>query len=526
MLAAAVTARWRYDFPLAARLAQAALDAGAGFDAELLAAQLASLQGRGADAETRLAALAARASDDAQRALVAITRLDNHVYYLGHIVEALTIADEVEATIADPIWRNEITAKRSGLLLATNGPRAAAEAAQPLLGQAGGRSLVWACINASYSLGRLGRIDEALAAADRGYTANRELKQPIEWYPWYHLFHRGEALAHAGRMAEAEALAEEQYRHGLAEKSPEAQAFFAWQLCKRVGEQGHVRSSVRHGQEAAALFHQLDRPQFVHYCLGYLAMAYALSGQPANAHDVLVHLDGLRLPPTFFMGVDLLQARAWAAVSAGDAPAGCRLLEEAAEVGHNIGDLVGAAAALHALARLGRPKVVVSRMTELAALIEGHLASARAVHVQCLCRGDAGGLEAVASAFETVGADLLAAEAVADAAIAWRRAGDSRRAARTESRLATLAGRCEGAITPALQAVTSRAHITPAERETALLAAVGRSNKEIAQQLHLSVRTVESYLQHVYEKLGIRSRTELATTLEIEKPGPAKLLGH
>src|SRR5207249_397660 len=52
MLAAAVVARWRYDFPLAERLARAAVHAGAGFDAALLAAQLAGLQGRmeGADA--------------------------------------------------------------------------------------------------------------------------------------------------------------------------------------------------------------------------------------------------------------------------------------------------------------------------------------------------------------------------------------------------------------------------------------------------------------------------------------------
>ncbi|MGH9005013.1 MAG: LuxR family transcriptional regulator, partial [Acidimicrobiia bacterium] len=41
MLAAATTARWHGDFPLAERLARAAIDAGAGFEAALLAAQLA-----------------------------------------------------------------------------------------------------------------------------------------------------------------------------------------------------------------------------------------------------------------------------------------------------------------------------------------------------------------------------------------------------------------------------------------------------------------------------------------------------
>ena len=64
-------------------------------------------------------------------------------------------------------------------------------------------------------------------------------------------------------------------------------------------------------------------------------------------------------------------------------------------------------------------------------------------------------------------------------------------------------------MTPALSAIKSRSRLTQAERETALLAAAGRSNKEIAAQLGISVRTVENHLQHVYEKLGISARTEL-----------------
>jgi DNA-binding CsgD family transcriptional regulator len=42
------------------------------------------------------------------------------------------------------------------------------------------------------------------------------------------------------------------------------------------------------------------------------------------------------------------------------------------------------------------------------------------------------------------------------------------------------------------------------------LAAAGRTNREIAQTLFLSVHTVEDNLRRVYGKLGIRSRTELA----------------
>jgi DNA-binding NarL/FixJ family response regulator len=46
----------------------------------------------------------------------------------------------------------------------------------------------------------------------------------------------------------------------------------------------------------------------------------------------------------------------------------------------------------------------------------------------------------------------------------------------------------------------------------ALLAAAGRSNRDIADQLTLSVRTVENHLQQVYRKLGLH-REELAARL-------------
>jgi class 3 adenylate cyclase len=55
--------------------------------------------------------------------------------------------------------------------------------------------------------------------------------------------------------------------------------------------------------------------------------------------------------------------------------------------------------------------------------------------------------------------------------------------------------------------------LTPSERRIAQLAAQSVTNREIAQQLFLSVRTVEMHLGNAYRKLGIASRTELAAAL-------------
>jgi DNA-binding CsgD family transcriptional regulator len=515
MVAAAHAARWRYDFALAERLARAALEAGPCFDAALLAAQMASLQNRGGEAEAELSALAAEAADDTQRGLVAISRLDNALL-LGRMVDGLQMGEMAKATIADSAWRNEIEAKRAGLVLATQGPAAAAAVAEPLLGRAGGRALVWACAVGAYSYARLGRVQTALDATVTGHAAHLALTQPLGWDPGLHLFVRCEALAHAGRLAESETLASGQYSQGLADRSVEKQCFFAFHLGKVVGDRGHVQTAERYLREAATLWRQVGQPQLAREALIFLALAAALSGQADQAGDTLQELESEQSgPPIFFSATDFHLAQAWAAVAAGDMPAARRLLEDAATQGQTVGDLVGAAAALHGLARLGHAKEVATPLAALGAQMEGELVVARVDHTEALAKGDAKRLLAAAGAFEAMGADLLATEAAADAAVAWRRDGQPKEAAAAERRAGILAGACQGAITPALQMIETRARLTQAEREAALLAAAGRSNKEIADELFLSVRTVENRLQRVYEKLGVSSRADLTDALQI-----------
>jgi DNA-binding NarL/FixJ family response regulator len=54
----------------------------------------------------------------------------------------------------------------------------------------------------------------------------------------------------------------------------------------------------------------------------------------------------------------------------------------------------------------------------------------------------------------------------------------------------------------------SRVQVTPRELATLRLMADGKSNKEIATSLKISERTVKSHLGHLFEKLGVTSRTE------------------
>lgn len=78
-------------------------------------------------------------------------------------------------------------------------------------------------------------------------------------------------------------------------------------------------------------------------------------------------------------------------------------------------------------------------------------------------------------------------------------------AARTELRASGIQLRRE--------AITGADALTPSERRIADMAAAGRSNAEIAQELFLTVKTIEMHLTHAYRKLDIRGRPELARAL-------------
>src|SRR5207248_3024185 len=161
------------------------------------------------------AALTEQASDDRQRGLVACARVDYFVSHMGNMDAGLRVAEEAERTIADPSWRDELVAKRAGVVDGQHGPRAGSALAESLLDRASGRAFVWASIISSHSNSRMGRLERAYQIAERGYEAHLLLKEPFDWYPWIHIFIRNEALIHGGRVDEAFHVATHHYRQAL-----------------------------------------------------------------------------------------------------------------------------------------------------------------------------------------------------------------------------------------------------------------------------------------------------------------------
>jgi DNA-binding CsgD family transcriptional regulator len=60
------------------------------------------------------------------------------------------------------------------------------------------------------------------------------------------------------------------------------------------------------------------------------------------------------------------------------------------------------------------------------------------------------------------------------------------------------------------------ARLTDAEMRVALVVGNGATNREAAEELFLSVKTVDSHLQSIYRRLAIRSRSQLAALVARE----------
>ena len=86
--------------------------------------------------------------------------------------------------------------------------------------------------------------------------------------------------------------------------------------------------------------------------------------------------------------------------------------------------------------------------------------------------------------------------------------------ARADEALARIGGRS-----------ASPTELSETERRVADIVAQGLTNKETAERLFMSVKTVESNLRRIYRKLGVRSRTELARrhgSSLARRPGPSQ----
>jgi DNA-binding CsgD family transcriptional regulator len=234
--------------------------------------------------------------------------------------------------------------------------------------------------------------------------------------------------------------------------------------------------------------------------------------------------EAMRARAAVFAG-DQATAEEWIAAAQGaraDAAQRCLALATAMDFGAK----PLAVEAAHSTVRLGRAAEAVELLDRLAGVVDGPLAPIVARHARAVAAGDTDALAAVAAEFEDLGADLMAAEAFRGASNAYSRAGRGVLASSTARRCDELLAACGHPSSPALDAVAAVGEeLTERERQVALLAARGRTSPEIAEELYLSVRTVDTHLSRVYRKLMVEGRHQLAEAMGIRRgdqgPGSA-----
>jgi ATP/maltotriose-dependent transcriptional regulator MalT len=275
---------------------------------------------------------------------------------------------------------------------------------------------------------------------------------------------------------------------------------------------GRPGQAVRWLEEALSGLERQDPAGMRGWCCSLLAIACVLGSDTGRAREVLeAEASRTRGLLPVFAPISSL-ARAYLAEAEGrTAEAGTLVLDAAAQAAGQ-GQAGIQALLLHRAVHLGRAAEVADPLRELAVRLDAPLVVDLAAHARGVADGDGECLEEVSRRLERAGALMFAADCAAAAAVAHQRTGSRRRAAEWTTRAHTLARAC-GLPEPAgvdrlpVSALTSR------EKEVARLAAQGLSNQVIAHQLFLSVRTVEAHLSHVYTKLGVTGRAELAAFL-------------
>ena len=244
-------------------------------------------------------------------------------------------------------------------------------------------------------------------------------------------------------------------------------------------------------------------------CRLVLARAYAGLGRTAEAERVLADANEHAGPHLALHQPMAIIAKAWVAAGRGADRTGVDLARAAADTAHRAGQYAIEAEALHHAARFG-DRTVAARLGALAKRVDGMVARLYARHAAAVAGSDPQALDAVSADFENIGLLLSAADAAAQAVVLYERSGCNRHTTEASARALRLAAMCGGATTPAIRAAAKPLPISSREREIATLISEGLSNREIADKLTVSVRTVEGHIYHACTKLDISDREELA----------------
>ncbi len=396
-------------------------------------------------------------------------------------------------------------------------------------------STVWALTSLSVAEGRLGHFGDALVHARRATTL-AETSPAVRSLPLRPKLFLGLALFDADLVDEARGA----YREALDDEfgsgwwtsdtlMADAQASFA------LGEWDDAVPRLVAGGEAAR---EKDHPLLESQSMAYRAIIATATGDLPAAADLVARLPEVRdvEPPIYNAGVVVL-AVALLAIAEGEQPSAFDALVHCWRIDAATGNRYYHRALAPHLVRLalalGHHDVardVADAVAESAALAP-EVPTLKSAALRCrglvtgaiepmleavdLARGarmvveHAGACEDAASTLTAAGHRNDAAAMLAEALELHERTGADGWAARVRARLRDLGVR-PGPRGPRNRPASGWDSLTDTERAVSMLVAEGMTNNAVARRLYISPHTVNTHLRHVFAKLGLSNRVELA----------------
>jgi len=502
------------DLELADRLANAAAQAGAPGAAGVRAMNL-MLLGRGEQAEGALRAITDGDPPDAH--YWATLRAANLVWMLGRPADASVILDSLAAAQETPAQVAARLAVQACLDAVAARCEIAAERARAALDSETLPEFhaMMAALALIMAMGALGKVDCLASVADealRRATTSFEASHMRFWFGAVY----GRACRLTGRIDEFVRFAK-----GVADSARDIPGLAYANLALLLGNadlaRGDVGDAVRlvHEALAGAQLHAITSGlRSASYFA--LAEAHGKLGHSAEANDAV---GGARasVPADFlFMHTGLSLASGWALAASGRLGEAVATAQAAARLARDRGQPTHQLACLQAAAQWGDASGA-ARARALADVLSLPLADVIASHAEALQAGNGEGLLAVSAAYRAIGDRAAAADAAAQASVAFIEGQQHKRGLYASALAGELAEECGGLCTPALR-TPAGLKLSGRQRDVIELVVAGLSNRQIAEKLVMSVRTVEGHVYRACQRVGAQSREELASIIR-QGPG-------
>lgn len=504
------------DLSLAERFAAAAAACGV-CEALEIQAMNTVLLGRGEHADTILAGMTETGCADRHRWTT--VRAANLTWMLGRPTEAAAILGGLAALDESPADRAARAAVEACVDVVGARCASAAEKARQALdtGTLSDFHAMMASVALTMALGALGEVDDLASIADRTLTRSMTSFQASHMRFWFGAVH-ARASRLTGRLDECERWAQQ-----LADSARELPGLAYANLAFLTGHAhlvgGKVRESVKvlHDALAGAEKHAVTTGLRPAICFA-LAEAHAKLGEPDAAVAALDEAKHSVPADYLFMHTGLSLATGWTLAAGGSLTDAVAVVRAAGSEARSRAQPTHELACLQLAAQWG-DTTGAARSRELAAALSLPLANVVAQHAESLTTDDGEGLLAASAGYVGIGDRATAADAAAQAAVAFTRRQQGNRGRYAAALAQQLADECGGLCTPALRSPVAPTGLTGRQREIAELVAAGLTNREIADRLLTSVRTVEGHVFHACRRIGADSRADLAA---IMRAGPGR----